>query len=72
MVMSRCCKLSMDGKGAWRDNVSVELHGVMEVYLQEFGDSKYHPSPLLKQMLAVARLGRSQGRASTAIDQSAG
>jgi 3-hydroxybutyryl-CoA dehydrogenase len=67
----------MDGWGAWRDNVSAELHGVMaladmigldvclavmEVYLQEFGDSKYHPSPLLKQMVAAARLGRKTGQ----------
>jgi len=31
---------------------------VMEVYLKEFGDSKYRPCPLLKEMVAAGRLGR--------------
>ena len=31
---------------------------VMEVYLAEFGDSKYRPCPLLKEMVAAGRLGR--------------
>jgi 3-hydroxybutyryl-CoA dehydrogenase len=31
---------------------------VMEVYLNEFGDSKYRPCPLLKEMVAAGRLGR--------------
>jgi 3-hydroxybutyryl-CoA dehydrogenase len=35
---------------------------VMEVYLQEFGDSKYRPSPLLKEMVAAGRLGRKTGQ----------
>ena len=35
---------------------------VMEVYLQEFGDSKYRPCPLLKEMVAAGRLGRKTGR----------
>ena len=35
---------------------------VMEVYLHEFGDSKYRPSPLLKEMVAAGRLGRKTGR----------
>lgn len=34
---------------------------VMEVYLREFGDSKYRPSPLLKEMVAAGRLGRKTG-----------
>jgi len=36
---------------------------VMEVYLEEFGDSKYRPCPLLKEMVAAGQLGRktSQG-----------
>lgn len=34
---------------------------VMEVYLSEFGDSKYRPSPLLKEMVAAGRLGRKTG-----------
>jgi 3-hydroxybutyryl-CoA dehydrogenase len=35
---------------------------VMEVYLSEFGDSKYRPCPLLKEMVAAGRLGRKTGR----------
>ena len=31
---------------------------VMDVYLTEFGDSKYRPCPLLKEMVAAGRLGR--------------
>ena len=31
---------------------------VMEVYLKEFGDSKYRPCPLLKEMVAAGQLGR--------------
>ena len=34
---------------------------VMDVYLQEFGDSKYRPCPLLKEMVAAGRLGRKSG-----------
>jgi 3-hydroxybutyryl-CoA dehydrogenase len=35
---------------------------VMEVYLGEFGDSKYRPCPLLKEMVAAGRLGRKTGQ----------
>ena len=35
---------------------------VMEVYLQEFGDSKYRPCPLLKELVAAGHLGRKAGR----------
>ena len=35
---------------------------VMEVYLTQFGDSKYRPSPLLKEMVAAGRLGRKSGQ----------
>lgn len=35
---------------------------VMEVYLNEFGDSKYRPCPLLKEMVAAGHLGRKTGR----------
>ena len=35
---------------------------VMEVYLDEFGDSKYRPCPLLKEMVAAGRLGRTTGQ----------
>ncbi len=35
---------------------------VMEVYLDQFGDSKYRPSPMLKEMVAAGRLGRKSGQ----------
>ena len=35
---------------------------VMEVYLAEYGDSKYRPAPLLKEMVAAGWLGRKTGR----------
>ncbi|MDA8522624.1 3-hydroxybutyryl-CoA dehydrogenase [Acidovorax sp. NCPPB 4044] len=35
---------------------------VMNVYLEEFGDSKYRPCPLLKEMVAAGRLGRKTGQ----------
>ena len=35
---------------------------VMEVYLQEFGDSKYRACPLLKELVAAGHLGRKTGR----------
>jgi len=35
---------------------------VMEVYLGEYGDSKYRPCPLLKEMVAAGQLGRKTGR----------
>jgi 3-hydroxybutyryl-CoA dehydrogenase len=35
---------------------------VMEVYLAEYGDSKYRPCPLLREMVAAGRLGRKTGR----------
>ena len=35
---------------------------VMEVFLSEFGDSKYRPCPLLKEMVAAGRLGRKSGQ----------
>jgi len=35
---------------------------VMEVYLDEYGDSKYRPCPLLREMVAAGRLGRKTGR----------
>jgi len=35
---------------------------VMEVYLAEYGDSKYRPAPLLKEMVAAGWLGRKSGR----------
>lgn len=35
---------------------------VMEVYLNEFGDGKYRPCPLLREYVAAGRLGRKTGR----------
>ncbi|MDD2546341.1 MAG: 3-hydroxybutyryl-CoA dehydrogenase [Burkholderiaceae bacterium] len=35
---------------------------VMEVYLKEYGDSKYRPCPLLKEMVVAGRLGRKTGQ----------
>ena len=35
---------------------------VMNVYFNEFADSKYRPCPLLKEMVAAGRLGRKTGR----------
>ena len=35
---------------------------VMEVYLKDYGDSKYRPCPLLKEMVAAGRLGRKTGQ----------
>jgi 3-hydroxybutyryl-CoA dehydrogenase len=35
---------------------------VMEVYLAQFGDSKYRPCPLLKEMIAAGQLGRKTKR----------
>ena len=35
---------------------------VMNVYLEEYGDSKYRPCPLLKEMVAAGRLGRKTKR----------
>ena len=35
---------------------------VMEVYVEEYADSKYRPCPLLKEMVAAGWLGRKTGR----------
>ena len=34
----------------------------MEVFHRDFGDPKYRPAPLLKEMVAAGRLGRKAGR----------
>jgi len=38
------------------------LLAVMEVFVADFGDSKYRPAPLLKEMVAAGWLGRKSGR----------
>jgi 3-hydroxybutyryl-CoA dehydrogenase len=38
------------------------LLAVMNVFAADFGDSKYRPAPLLRQMVAAGRLGRKTGR----------
>ena len=35
---------------------------VMNVYVEEYADSKYRPAPLLKEMVAAGWLGRKTGR----------
>ena len=35
---------------------------VMDVYVEEYADSKYRPAPLLKEMVAAGWLGRKTGR----------
>lgn len=35
---------------------------VMNVFLEQFGDSKYRPCPLLKEYVAAGRLGRKSGQ----------
>jgi 3-hydroxybutyryl-CoA dehydrogenase len=34
----------------------------MEVFYEGFNDPKYRPAPLLKEMVAVGRLGRKTGK----------
>jgi 3-hydroxybutyryl-CoA dehydrogenase len=51
------------GPMALADMVGLDVClAVMEVYLSEFGDSKYRPCPLLREMVAAGRLGRKTGR----------
>ncbi len=52
-----------NGPLALADMVGLDVClAVMEVYLSEFGDSKYRPCPLLREMVAAGRLGRKTGR----------
>ena len=42
---------------------------VMEVYFENFSDSKYRPCPLLREMVAAGYLGRKTGRGVYTYDQ---
>jgi 3-hydroxybutyryl-CoA dehydrogenase len=42
---------------------------VMEVYFENFSDSKYRPCPLLREMVAAGYLGRKTGRGVYNYDQ---
>ena len=45
------------------DMVGLDIsYDVSKVLYEEFGDSKYRPSPLLKQMVEAGRLGRKTGK----------
>jgi len=35
---------------------------IMQVFAEEFGDPKYRPAPLLKEMVSAGRLGRKSKR----------
>jgi len=51
------------GPLALADMIGVDVcYFVMQILLEEFGDSKYRPCPLLKQMVGAGRLGRKTGR----------
>ena len=51
------------GPLALADRIGLDVClAVMEVYLQEFGDSKYRACPLLKELVAAGHLGRKTGR----------
>ncbi|TAN10714.1 MAG: 3-hydroxybutyryl-CoA dehydrogenase, partial [Burkholderiaceae bacterium] len=50
------------GPLALADMVGIDVClAVMEVYLKEFGDSKYRPCPLMREYVAAGRLGRKTG-----------
>ncbi|MFV0678760.1 3-hydroxybutyryl-CoA dehydrogenase [Ottowia sp.] len=50
------------GPLALADMVGIDVClAVMEVYLEQFGDSKYRPCPLMREYVAAGRLGRKTG-----------
>ncbi|MDN7184539.1 3-hydroxyacyl-CoA dehydrogenase family protein, partial [Caballeronia sp. SEWSISQ10-4 2] len=42
---------------------------VMDVFLNDFGNSKYRACPLLREMVAAGKLGRKTGRGVYVYDQ---
>ena len=51
------------GPLALADKIGLDVClAVMNVYVEEFADSKYRPAPLLKEMVAAGYLGRKTGR----------
>ncbi len=51
------------GPLALADMIGIDVcYYVQQILLDEFGDSKYRPCPLLKQMVDAGRLGRKSGR----------
>jgi len=51
------------GPLALADMVGLDtLLAIMEVFQQGFGDPKYRPAPLLREMVAAGRLGRKSGQ----------
>jgi 3-hydroxybutyryl-CoA dehydrogenase len=43
--------------------------GVMDVLYRGFGDPKFRPAPLLRQMVAAGHLGRKAGRGFYRYDE---
>ncbi|MCK9516412.1 MAG: 3-hydroxybutyryl-CoA dehydrogenase [Ottowia sp.] len=51
------------GPLALADMIGIDVClAVMEVFLEQFGDSKYRPCPLMREYVAAGRLGRKTGQ----------